>query len=111
MNSTKEVLENLPLGFRFKTVIVSNSMVPTFQKNDLLIIEINSFSDIKINDIVVFKSTAPDNLIIHRVIKIIKDNKRKLKIITKGDANPTEDKTPLKKSNYIGKAIKIIKQS
>jgi signal peptidase I len=77
MNLTNDVLENLPIGFRFKTIIISNSMAPTFQKNDLLIIEKNSFSDIEINDIIVFKSAKLDNLIIHRVIKIIKKDKSK----------------------------------
>ena len=66
--------------------VVSYSMVPTFTRGDLIFIKgVNSISDIKIGDIIVYQDSTGRE-IVHRVVNI-QDNT----ITTKGDANLTDD--------------------
>lgn len=68
--------------------VVSNSMVPTFRRGDLLIIRgVSSASDIEENDIIVFNYPKEKQPIVHRVILIENMDNDGLKYITQGDAN------------------------
>ena len=68
--------------------VVSNSMVPTFERGDLIFVKgVDSISDIKIHDIIVYQDSSGKE-IVHRVVNIdLSDNM----ITTKGDANPSDD--------------------
>lgn len=76
----------------------SGSMEPTISEKDLVIVKLGA--DIKNNDIVTYESNTI--YITHRVLNIQGDY-----IITKGDANNTNDK-PINKTSVIGKVVKII---
>jgi signal peptidase I len=66
--------------------VVSGSMKPTFERGDLIFIKgVDSISDIKIHDIIVYQDSSGRE-IVHRVVNI-QDNI----ITTKGDANPSGD--------------------
>lgn len=78
--------------------VITGSMADTIQIKDIVIVKITD--DVKINDIITYKSG--DNFVTHRIIKI--DNE---KIITKGDANNSEDE-PITKDVVVGKVIFII---
>jgi len=66
--------------------VVSNSMTPKFERGDLIFIKgVDSISDIKIHDIIVYQDSSGRE-IVHRVVNI-QDNI----ITTKGDANPSGD--------------------
>lgn len=95
------------LGTNMPIVAVeSNSMVPTFQRGDILILQGVSAGEIKIGDIIVFSPEDVNTPIVHRVIKINPDNTFQ----TKGDANdaqlPFEKKITPKQIH--GKSILII---
>lgn len=78
--------------------VVTGSMAPTININDAIIVK--TTSNIKINDIITYKSG--NDFITHRVMDIKGD-----KLITKGDYNNSEDKI-INKSDVIGKVVKIL---
>ena len=82
------------LGFRiFK--VGSGSMEPTLHINDIVIIK--KQNEYKKEDIITFRSK--ENYITHRLI-LVDENQ----IITKGDANNTQD-TPIHADDIIGKLV------
>ena len=106
-------------------VVASESMVPDLKVGDLLIVQHAnigsnapaSFNDLKIGDIIVFRSpgiiedTGQREVIVHRVADIRIGSHGERIIITKGDANdasiPGVD-YPIRVSNYIGKVLYVI---
>lgn len=86
---------NVPfLGFRmFK--VGSGSMYPYLKVNDIIVVK--SRKNYKVNDVVTYIDGK--SYITHRIISIDGDE-----IITKGDANNTEDK-PIIQKKIIGKVI------
>ena len=89
----------MPLGFGAATVL-TGSMEPTLHVNDLVIIA--KAPDYREGDIVVFQTGGMPT--IHRIIKIEGDSGI---VITKGDANNTEDdpSVPIVKSDIKGKYL------
>ena len=94
-------------------VVASNSMIPSLEKNDILIIRGNIlFEDIKIGDIIVFdRPKDHERVIVHRVISITDEDPRTLR--TKGDNNvaslPGTD-YPITENEYHGKVEYVIPQ-
>ncbi len=91
--------------------IMSGSMVPNIKKNDVIINKkIDSPDELGINDVITFTSVSPESkgtTITHRIVSVVKENDT-VSFVTKGDANPIQDSTPVPFSNVIGKvAIKI----
>lgn len=81
----------MPLGIG-TSIVLSGSMEPTIATNDLVFIK--KTKDIEVGDIVLFKSGNSN--VLHRIIKI-EDSF----LITKGDANNTED-DPIDINKVIG---------
>ena len=79
-------------GYTFFEV-ATGSMEPTIHVGDVIIVKIE-------NDIIVCKEN--NSFITHRLLEI-QDNK----LITKGDANNTEDE-PMDRANLIGEVVNII---
>lgn len=91
--------------------IVSGSMQPTIKVYDVILTwRIDSPDDIKIGDVITFKSTSTiskDLIVTHRVVDIKEVNGKK-EFVTKGDYNTTSDSSTAKYENIIGKvALKI----
>ncbi len=98
-----------PFGIR-TAIVLTGSMEPTLAINDFIIVK--KPNNIKINDIVSYKSDESKKEILHRVISINGDE-----IITKGDANNKVDKpidvsqvsgVYIGKVKYLGKIIKLV---
>ena len=88
-------------------VIVSGSMEPLIKVRDAVLIKRTTEENIKINDVVTYRSTDPafyGILVTHRVINIEENNGEKT-YITKGDHNETIDRTPVKFNQIQGKVI------
>ncbi len=80
--------------------ITSGSMWPTLKTGDMVFIKgIHDKSEFEVGDIVVYKN--PEGFTIHRV-----EEKLENSVITKGDANNTEDK-PVKYEDIIGKTVEF----
>lgn len=78
--------------------VISGSMEPTIKVGDIIIIK--KSNDVKVGDVVTY---IDDNeYITHRVVSIDKD-----KVVTKGDANNTND-SEIKKSMIMGKYVLTI---
>lgn len=75
--------------------VATGSMSGTIEVGDVIIVKLTK--DVNLDDIVVYKQDK--NLITHRIIKIDGEN-----IITKGDANNTED-LPITINDIVGKVI------
>jgi len=85
----------------FFTAVVSNSMVPTFAKEDLVLAQ-NIDRSIKPGDIIMFRTPDTNMPVMHRVVDITREG-----IKTKGDANPAVDWWTVKPEDVMGKAITI----
>lgn len=81
--------------------VQSNSMAPTFYKNDIIVIK--EEKEYKVGDIVTYKTTK-GNLITHRIIE-----KYENVFYTKGDNNNIKDEKEVLNEQIVGKAIFIIK--
>lgn len=86
-------------GYSFFEV-ATGSMSPTIEVGDVVITKITK--DVKKNDVIVYKDD--ESIITHRLIE-----KNEKEIITRGDANNSEDK-PIEENMIIGQVIKIIPQ-
>ncbi len=92
-------------------VVSSESMVPTLNVYDVIIVRDGStFDELKVGDIIVFHSPSEyDRVIVHRIAKI-QGSSEKI-ITTKGDNNPSSIPGidyPITKKEYIGKVIFVI---
>ena len=80
--------------------VATGSMSPTIKGGDVVITKLTK--EVKENDIIVY--IDGNNIITHRLIE-----KNGNKIITRGDANNSEDK-PIEEKMIIGEVVKIIPQ-
>ena len=86
----------LPMPFGFgMTVVLSGSMEPELSVDDLLIV--TPSDTYEVGDVVVYQTQR--TAVVHRIVAINGD-----KIITRGDANNTDD-DPIAKENIKGKVI------
>ena len=89
-------------GYRIFRVI-SESMVPEYNINDILLVKEKNLQDIEIGDDISFQRELNGNseaVITHRVVNIEKDSEGNLKIHTKGIANTIEDPILRKEQIY-----------
>lgn len=103
----------LTLGLRFFLgttnpfyTVVSGSMEPTLNIGDIVIVrDSNTFYQITVGDIIVFKSPLEkDKVIVHRVVGIREDMGERA-LITKGDNNLSRDPWIVKETHYLGKML------
>lgn len=78
--------------------VITGSMADTININDIVLVKLTD--DVNVDDIITYK-TGKD-FVTHRVIRIEDE-----KIITKGDANNTED-VPITKDSVVGKVVFIV---
>lgn len=86
------------LGYQVYTVI-SGSMEPTYCVGDLIYVKEVDVNTIKVDDPITFVLNEKLVVATHRVIRIDAENQY---FYTKGDANETEDATPVHFNNVIG---------
>ena len=85
--------------------VPTESMEPTINSGDTVLIKKGSIEDVSVGDIIVYKNE--DKYIIHRVTRILSDGRVK----TKGDniyTNPLEDSIVVDSSTYYGKYVKTV---
>lgn len=96
-----------PSVFGYKTfTIISGSMEPTINIDDIIITKnINSSNDIKIDDIITFKTN--NEIVTHRVIEIEKKGDNTV-YTTKGDKNEVTDIVKIEYDQIEGKYFRKI---
>lgn len=82
--------------------IVSESMEPTFNVNDLVVVKKVDTSELNDGDIITFENDG--KVISHRILQISK-NRNGVKIQTKGDNNEVQDPYELTAEQVYGKVI------
>lgn len=87
--------------------IVSESMEPTINVNDLIVIKKCAEADIQKGDIITYKK-QDGTIVSHRIIRINKENGHNV-YTTKGDNNDIEDEEKIKHSQVYGKYLFKIK--
>ena len=91
-------------GLKVFTVL-SPSMEPEYKTGALIYVKPTEPQDIKEGDVITFL-IGEHTTATHRVIKVIEGTEGEpLYFATKGDANNSEDKTPVYEANIIGKPI------
>lgn len=85
----------------FFTVVISDSMNPTIEKGDLVLMQ-KLYVKPEIGDIITFKVPDVELPVTHRIISISGNEMR-----TRGDANPNEDSWRITSSNILGKTLVI----
>ena len=83
-------------------IVLTDSMYPTIESGDLIIIKTIEPGDVKEGDIVSFFD--PDgngtSVVTHRILKV--NSSAALTFTTRGDANNAEDPTPVPAENIVG---------
>ena len=82
------------------STMYSLSMSPTIYPKESIIFDRVDISKVKENDIIVYYYEGFET--IHRVIKILKDEKNNVILTTKGDNNIVNDNYSVTKDNFIG---------
>lgn len=82
--------------------IQSGSMEPSYPVGSLIYVQTSDTDSIKVNDVITFKNSKSSLILTHRVVRI--DSANKL-LYTKGDANSSEDPSPVSYSEVIGKPV------
>lgn len=102
-NKLVSLLKKLKTGEKFKAEIQTNSMMPLIKPKTQITAFKEEFENLKVGDIILF-SPRSNNIIAHRVVKIIRQKGHKY-LITQGDNSWATDRQFVKKSNYLGKVI------
>ena len=105
VNLMLSIEENTHIFGIYMFNIVSESMEPTFYKDDLAVVKSCDIEELKTGDIITFKQE--DRIISHRIVDITKEKEEK-NFITKGDNNEVEDIEPVDIQNIYGKVVLII---
>lgn len=92
------------VGGIFPMIVLTDSMNGTFDAGSLIICKSADPEDIKAGDIICFYDPEGNGTttVTHRVISIETNEDGTLSFITKGDANNTEDQTPVPESKLLG---------
>lgn len=89
-------------------VILTQSMVPTINVNDAVLVKRSDVNDVKVGDIITFSSidSAYNGLTItHRIVGKQNDKNGNYIFRTKGDNNPVDDRSYVPFNNIYGKVI------
>lgn len=82
-------------------IVLTGSMEPTIKAGDLVMVKEVEIQELKQGDIIAFRHTREDVVLIHRIVRIdTKDGETILK--TKGDNNQTEDEFSVEYKNVEG---------
>jgi len=82
--------------------VEGNSMHPTLENGDLIVVYREDFKSLKVGDIIVFNSPVYNVRVVHR-IKDIRFVDGEMVLITQGDNNRVPDPGYVREENYIGK--------
>ena len=85
----------------FFSTVISGSMNPTFDRDDLVLMQ-NIGHSYNVGDIIMFQRPDTSNPVSHRIVRIVNEV-----IYTKGDATSQIDWWEIKKEEILGKAILI----
>jgi len=83
-------------------IVLSDSMAPTFQNNDLIFIKKAAAEELNVYDIIAFHPAGGTTVVTHRIIEIGEED-GSWAFITKGDANIIADVDAVHADQVVGK--------
>ena len=98
MRELKNELQPAVFGWSW-AIVISGSMEPNIGINDLIIV--HNEPEYSVGDVITYK--AENYVVTHRIIAEMDS-----KFITKGDANNTEDSSPVPETSIVGKVKFVI---
>jgi signal peptidase I len=107
-NSMNHYGDNMTWRLYFEKEGIPTSNFPLqegFARGDLLLIRGVEPEEIKVGDVIVYRSY--DRMIVHRVVQVISDGKNFF-FVTKGDANKSPDFPPVRSDRVVGKVLVVI---
>ena len=102
-------LRGTVFGYRFFN-INDTSMMKKYKVNDIVVIEKINSNKLKVTDDILYigdNEIFKDKFIVHRIVKIDKDDKGNYTIITKG-LNSSFNDPPINNKNILGKVIGVV---
>ena len=102
-NGVPTLLGNMPMS------VQSDSMSPTFEKGDLVMVKkVDDYYKLKEGDVISFYTVISGQRVIntHRIVKI-NEEEGKRSFITRGDNNSIDDEVPVESSDILGKWTKV----
>ncbi len=87
--------------------VSSGSMAPELEIGEVILVQQCDGEAVRQNDIITYKGTSGEmagRLVTHRVVKEAYENNGETYIVTRGDANQSDD-SPIKTSNVEGKLV------
>jgi signal peptidase I len=109
MSITVDVVKSLAFQSEVIVVAASYSMFPTIKKGDRLSLRKILYPTVKVGDIIAFHIANRKNIIVHRVLRVVKVV-RETYFITKGDNNPFDDPWIVTEKNFLGKVVGVKNQ-
>ncbi|HYF75353.1 MAG TPA: signal peptidase I [Candidatus Nitrosocosmicus sp.] len=98
--------DKLPSVFGYSTMsVLTGSMRPYLQPGDMIVDRIVKAEEIKVGDVVTYKIGS--SLVTHRVTEVLTEDS-KILLMTRGDANNTDDGKPITEEQLIGKVVSRI---
>ncbi len=92
-------------------VVVSRSMEPTINVNDIIVVKSIDPKQIEVGDIIVFENPMGRDIpIVHRVVDKVSLPNGLIGFVTKGDNNPVNDPWVVSEELVIGEVIFVIPQ-
>jgi signal peptidase I len=85
-------------------VITSGSMGPSVRRGDVLLFTPAAHTLLSRGDIAIFRDPTRPGLVTHRIVGVDETGR----FVTKGDANPTADSTPLDQDQMVGAGVLVI---
>lgn len=97
-NNISKIGKYIPLNVK------TNSMEPTINKGDFIVVEECDVSSLKVGDVISFFATEQDQVIVktHRIVEV-RDDMNNKSFVTRGDYNEVNDIAPVFPSDIIGK--------
>ena len=86
-------------------IVDSGSMSPSIETDDMIIVKESLPSEIGIGDIVTYYGHNNSSRVTHRVMEIMDNGEY---FITRGDANDSDDPSPLEGQALIGKVVLVV---
>jgi signal peptidase len=81
-------------------VVLSGSMEPRLVPGDVVIADHTDPHALRSGTVIVFREPGDGRLVVHRLVRIASSGE----LVTKGDANPSEDSTPVPLDRVVGVA-------
>lgn len=80
--------------------VLTGSMEPKYPVGSLIFVKEENPENLKVGDVITY-GLSEDTVVTHRIVEINKDEQS---VVTKGDANESNDGNPIPYNNIVGKA-------